>query len=102
VVCKADTRERIQSLSGPARERNEALLERCRYRHIQAAVNDAKNGYRILIMPGVYKEEPSRQVPTPDPRCENDYTPSEGDPARPIADLGQPRPPEVRLVHAAA
>ena len=30
--------------------------------HIQAAVNAAQNGDRILILPGVYKEEPSRET----------------------------------------
>jgi hypothetical protein len=39
------------------------LIRQCRYRHIQSAVNAAKNGDRILILPGVYREEPSlRQV----------------------------------------
>jgi hypothetical protein len=88
VVCKDSTAARIRELGGAARERNETLLDRCRYRHIQQAINAATNGDRILIMPGVYREEPSRQVPTPDPRCANDFTPSEGDPARPLADLG--------------
>jgi hypothetical protein len=49
--------------------RNLRLLGRCRFRHIQAAVNAAKSGYRILVLPGVYREEPSRRVPDPDPRC---------------------------------
>jgi hypothetical protein len=37
-------------------------LKACRHEHIQAAVNAAKSGERILIMPGVYREEPSRAV----------------------------------------
>ena len=70
------------------KRRNEVLLERCRYRTIQAAINAARNGDRILVMPGTYTEEPSRRVPNPDPRCAGDYTASEGDPTRPLADLG--------------
>jgi hypothetical protein len=88
VVCTAATAKRIQDFNGEVRERNEALLGQCRYRHIQQAVNAAGNGDRILIMPGTYREEPSRRVPTPDPRCRDDYTASEGDPGRPLADLG--------------
>jgi hypothetical protein len=88
VVCTAATPRRIATYRRPVRERNEALLRRCRYRHIQAAVNDARNGTRILIMPGLYTEAPSRSVPTPDPRCKNDYTASERDPARVISNLG--------------
>ena len=34
----------------------------CKHEHIQAAVDAAKSGDRILIMPGVYREEPSRAV----------------------------------------
>ncbi len=88
VVCTRATAERIKSYSGAVRERNEALLDRCRYRHIQQAVNAARNGDRILIMPGVYSEQPSRDVPTPDPRCRDDYTASQGDPTRAIPNLG--------------
>ena len=88
VVCKTETANLIKDLPATDRKRNEALLERCDYRHIQAAVNDAENGDRILIMPGTYREEPSRAVPTPQPRCKNDYTASDGDPGRVIADLG--------------
>jgi hypothetical protein len=74
VVCKRDSRQRIRRLlKGKAERRNLALLEKCRYRHIQAAVNAARSGYRILILPGVYREEPSRRVAEPAPRCEDDY-----------------------------
>jgi len=37
-------------------------LKACEHEHIQAAVNAAKSGERVLIMPGVYREEPSRAV----------------------------------------
>jgi hypothetical protein len=88
VVCTYATPHKIKEYRGAVRARNEALLKRCRYRHIQAAVNDARNGERILIMPGLYTEAPSREVPTPDPRCRRDYTSSERDPARAIPNLG--------------
>jgi hypothetical protein len=74
VVCKPDSRTRIErSLHGSLRERNLGLLERCDYRDIQAAVDAAGNGYRILILPGIYREEPSRRAPEQDPRCEGMY-----------------------------
>ena len=63
VVCKANSGARIRKLlSGRAERRNLALLKRCGYRDIQAAVDAAKNGTRILVLPGVYREEPSRRV----------------------------------------
>jgi len=70
VVCKRDSRARIRSgVRGKKRRLALRLLERCRYRHIQAAVNAARNGDRILVLPGVYREEPSRAFPERDPRC---------------------------------
>ena len=74
VVCKRSSEKRIRrQLSGPAERRNLRLLDRCRYSHIQAAVDAARNGNRILILPGVYREEPSRRVVEPNPRCKGDY-----------------------------
>ena len=74
VVCKADSGRRIRRLlSGKAERRNLTLLDRCRFRHIQSAVDAAKSNYRILILPGVYREEPSRRVADPNPRCAGDY-----------------------------
>ena len=69
VVCKPDSRVRIERLKGLIRERNRELLRTCVYRHIQQAVDAATNGARILVLPGVYREEPSRQAPADDPRC---------------------------------
>jgi hypothetical protein len=40
----------------------------CRFKHIQAAVNAARNGALIRIWPGTYHEEPSRAVPGPEDR----------------------------------
>ena len=43
VVCKSDSGRRIRRLlNGKAERRNLKLLDRCRYRHIQSAVNAAK------------------------------------------------------------
>jgi hypothetical protein len=48
---------------------NRKLRKRCRYRRIQAAVNDSGNNDRIVIMPGRYMEHVSRRQPANDPRC---------------------------------
>src|SRR5918998_4025298 len=65
---------RTQKLSRKAARRltrlNRRLAQRCRFRHIQAAVNRAGNNDRIVVMPGEYLEEPSRRKPTDDPKCE--------------------------------
>ncbi len=82
VVCKPDSRTRISSIykgRGPKttrlRKKRLAILERCRYEHIQAAVDASKSGDRILIMPGVYREEPSRAVSTTTRRAGSSRTP---------------------------
>src|SRR5262245_21030205 len=79
-VCKPNSKKLIKRSSNGSstqltRKRNLRLrqLEKCRFRHIQAAVNKARNGAIIRIMPGLYKEEPSRRNPEPDPRCADDY-----------------------------
>ena len=71
VVCKPDSQARIARLAASNRRRNLRLLSQCRYAHVQAAVNDAQPGSRILVLPGVYREEPSRAAPNEDPRCAN-------------------------------
>jgi len=83
VVCKPDSRKRILRMRGSKtakrfRLRNLRHLKRCRFRHIQAAVDAARNGDRILVLPGVYREEPSRAVPNPDPACKDDYVTAAG------------------------
>ena len=58
-----------------------ALLAQCRFHDIQAAVNAARSGYRILIMPGLYQEMPSRMQPVGSYQsgpCANDYAVTEG------------------------
>ncbi|HEX8075145.1 MAG TPA: hypothetical protein VF545_09205 [Thermoleophilaceae bacterium] len=79
VVCKPDSAKRIRrSWAGRGRHATKrrretlALLKRCRYRHVQQAVDAAKSGDRILLLPGVYREEPSRRIPVKDPRCQGD------------------------------
>src|SRR5262245_47459121 len=44
--------------------RNAKLYRKCRYEHIQAAVNAAGDNTTILVLPGIYREEPSRAQPT--------------------------------------
>ena len=78
VVCKSDSAKRIARMGGAgrkaraARRHNLALVDRCRYSHIQQAVNAADNRTRILVLPGVYKEEPSRRVPKDPAECRGD------------------------------
>jgi hypothetical protein len=72
VVCKKDSVTRTKrSWRGDARKTRKMLriLRRCKFEHIQAAVDAAKNNTRILVFPGVYREEPSRAVPVDDPKC---------------------------------
>jgi hypothetical protein len=74
IVCKRDSRARIKkSFKGKARARTKRIrlraLKKCRFRHIQSAVNAAKSNDRIQIMPGVYREEPSRKVPVDQAEC---------------------------------
>jgi hypothetical protein len=84
VVCKASSRPtraqlleargRIRSATGVALDQakralstmkaNTKLFKKCHYEHIQAAVNAASDDTAIKVMPGVYREEPSRAAPT--------------------------------------
>jgi hypothetical protein len=87
VVCKKNSAQLVKrSWKGktgfPKRRRAYLLrvLKRCKYRNIQGAVNAAKSGERILIMPGVYREEPSRKIPVADPKCAGEgYWEASGD-----------------------
>jgi hypothetical protein len=75
------------------------LLKACRYRDIQAAIDKSRSNYRVMIMPGTYREMPSRKVPFGGPGkapCANDYITVEGD-ARFVPPPAGPRsndPPE--------
>ena len=88
VVCKASSRpsrealgqirERLRGNSGDREQAKAALaawkqntkfFRKCRYEHIQEAVNDAGDDTTIKVLPGLYREEPSRAAPshgTPD------------------------------------
>ena len=68
LVCKRKaTFKAIQQLPKKAERRNERLYEECRedgYRHLQAAVDHVrKQGSRIMLLPGVYRERPSAGAP---------------------------------------
>jgi hypothetical protein len=85
-VCKSNSKRLIKkSFAGRSkklkRKKRQRLrqLEACRFRHIQSAVNKARNGAIIRIMPGTYREKPSRRNPEPDPRCSGDYEEIGGD-----------------------
>lgn len=63
VVCKPDTAERVAPYPFAEKVRQMHLLLECRQRgfeHLQAAVDAVPAaGTRILLMPGLYQEEPS-------------------------------------------
>lgn len=78
VVCKSDSKRRIKRIKGSKKAKrvrlaNLRLLKACKYRNIQTAVNKAKSGYRIAVLPGVYEEKPSLRSPNPDPKCNGLY-----------------------------
>ena len=65
-VCKANSAQLLRrSYSGKSkamrklRARRLRQLLQCRYRDIQKAVDKARNGARIQVFPGTYREEPS-------------------------------------------
>lgn len=71
LVCKddrADFERRIAGFSAELRERNLALFRQCTqngYRHLQEAVDDVQApGTNILLLPGLYQEEPSLAQPS--------------------------------------
>jgi hypothetical protein len=51
------------------RKLNRVFFKRCHYRNIQRAVFRSRNNDRIVVMPGLYTEEPSRKKPKNDPKC---------------------------------
>jgi len=71
LVCKDDRADfdgRVAAFPAPLRERNLALWEECQrtgYRHLQQAVDQVRSpGMTILVLPGVYREEPSLAPPS--------------------------------------
>jgi hypothetical protein len=72
VVCKPESRRLIGDIRDKhLRKENTRLLRKCGFSHIQAAVNAAGNNARIQVLPGTYREEPSRG-PAP-AGCEDVY-----------------------------
>jgi hypothetical protein len=71
VVCKKDTKQRIADFDPDVRQQNMRLLRRCRFANIQRAIDTARNGMTIYVMPGLYKERPSTGPPPPG--CEGIY-----------------------------
>ncbi len=72
MVCADGHEAAHQAVPRPKRRATlQRQLKDCAYDSIQAAVNDAQNGTRILVMPGVYEELDSRG-PAP-AGCEDVY-----------------------------
>lgn len=86
VVCQSDSGRRIRRIfkgrrHAKQRKRQLKMFRHCRFHSIQTAVNHSRSGYRIEILPGVYKEPKSRKVPVGgyhQPPCDNDYVETEG------------------------
>jgi hypothetical protein len=70
VVCKNSTPSRIADFPAALRAFNQRLFKRCQrdgFRNIQKAVNAVEQpGTRILVQPGVYRENPSLAPPSED------------------------------------
>jgi hypothetical protein len=79
VVCKGrgdpqgESKQRIESQIDDATKRtqNLDLFAQCGYDHIQQAVNAASHWDRILVLPGVYTEEPSREASDEPDECKD-------------------------------
>ena len=73
LVCKTDRAEfesRVAGFDLVLRQRNLARFDQCQddgFRHLQAAVDAAEPGTTILVLPGLYQEEPS--LAPPSARC---------------------------------
>ena len=48
---------------------NRKLADRCKFKTVQKAINKSGNNDRVVVMPGKYKEKPSRNAPVNDPKC---------------------------------
>lgn len=85
VVCKPQSKALLRKMFKSERRVLKSrlkTLKRCRFSDIQPAVNAAKSGFRVLIMPGVYEEMDSRRTPLGSfgdgSKCGNDYAVTEG------------------------
>lgn len=65
VVCRPDSRKRIARIANDSvRKRNLRLLRQCDFRNLQAAVDAVRvQRTNIYVLPGVYRERPSWDVP---------------------------------------
>ncbi len=65
VVCKKKSRAKIKKIKDTQlRKDNLKLLKTCRFRNIQDAVNHvSKKGTTIYLLPGTYREKPTRAKP---------------------------------------
>lgn len=86
-VCKPDSGTRIKRIFAGRGAKTTRLrkgrlkqLRRCAFANVQEAVDAARTGDRIYLLPGIYREEPSRAIPVNDPKCQGDkYWESSGD-----------------------
>ena len=80
VVCTSESRKlvkRMWSAKGnrvtrATRSQRLKQLKRCKFSELQKAVDAAKSGNRILVMPGTYTEPTARKVAFNDPKCSFD------------------------------
>lgn len=67
VVCKPESRAVVEGYRGALRAMNDTLLGECAFEHVQAAVDAVRTrGTTIYVLPGTYREEPSRAEPSPE------------------------------------
>jgi hypothetical protein len=70
-IRPSDARKRLSKKKARnLRSLNQEFFAACEYEHIQAAVDDSTNNDRIVVMPGRYLEEPSREALDNDPACD--------------------------------
>ncbi|MDX1658479.1 MAG: right-handed parallel beta-helix repeat-containing protein [Nitriliruptorales bacterium] len=71
VVCKDESEAAIEAMpDGELKTLNEHLWDECKFEHIQDAVDAVEQqGTNIYVLPGLYREDPSR----PEPACGSDY-----------------------------
>lgn len=77
VVCKKDSRERIRGIKNDKlRRQNIKLWSRCDFSNIQAAVDAVtRKGTTIYVLPGIYREKPTRSQP----KCAEDLPEPSGE-----------------------
>ena len=73
VVCTKDSARRIKRIDDKSlRQTNRRLLKECDFNHVQDAVNRVRRpGTTIYLLPGVYREKPTRSTP----KCEKSLGP---------------------------